>query len=104
MQQCKILLLHELNTFVTNEQEGARKETINENQRCDQQNRNEINEPTVKSVAQPPKTTNHIPVFTNLPVTRSNEQTRRSCIVFEPHEVIRNHHEWYDVLDKNYVQ
>jgi hypothetical protein len=103
MQQCKTLLLHELNEFITNENVGAQKETISENQRCDPQNRNKIHKPTINSVAQSPETTNHIPVFTNLPVTRSNEQTRRSCIVFEPYEVIRNHHEWHDALDNNYA-
>uniref|UniRef100_A0A2S2QES7 Eukaryotic translation initiation factor 4 gamma 3 n=1 Tax=Sipha flava TaxID=143950 RepID=A0A2S2QES7_9HEMI len=86
MQQCKKLLLHELNAFVTNEKVGARKETISENQRCDQQHRNKINEPTVMSVDQPPEAINLKAVFTNLPVTRSNEQPRISCNIFEPHE------------------
>jgi hypothetical protein len=104
MQQIKTLLLYELEAFVTNEKEVARKESINENQPCDQQSRNNIIEPTVNSVAQYPKSTDHIPVFTKLPVTRSTEEPNRSFNVFEPHEVIRNHHEWYDALDNNYVQ
>jgi hypothetical protein len=104
MQQWKTLLLHELKSFVNNEKVSAQKETISENQRCDTQNRNKINEPTVKSVAQPPETTDRIPVFTKLPVTRSNEQPRSSCNVIEPHEVIRNHYEWHDALNNYYTE
>jgi hypothetical protein len=104
MQQCKTLLWHELKAFVTNEILVAQKELISENQRCDPQSQNKINEPTVKSVVQPLETTNRAPILTKLPVTVSNEQSMRSCNVFEPHEVIRNHHEWHDALDNSYTK
>ncbi|XP_025414585.1 uncharacterized protein LOC112686513 [Sipha flava] len=81
--------VHEVFGSVYNRKnEIARNGSISsENQRWDPPSRNNINVPAVEPVIQPQEITNSTPVSTELPVTRSNDQSRISSNILEPYKL-----------------